>query len=107
MEYMSTLLNTWLIPCIGGNNPETYRFYEALECGSVPILVEDETNKEYIKFITEHIPILPLKSWVQAPLLVKSFIEDKVAFEQYRYNILNGYSSMKKHFQDKSKELLN
>jgi len=107
MEYMSTLLNTWLIPCIGGNNPETYRFYEALECGSVPILVEDETNKEYIKFITEYIPILPLKSWAQAPLLVKSFIEDKVAFEQYRYNILNGYSSMKKYFQDKSKEILN
>lgn len=106
-EYLSVLLNTWLVPCIGGNNPETYRFYEALECGSVPILVEDEFNKEYIKYITNYIPILSLKSWDLVLPLLKTFLDDKQVFEQYRYSVLTGYSFMKKQFQDKSKELLN
>jgi hypothetical protein len=106
-EYLSMLLNTWVVPCIGGNNSETYRFYEALECGCVPILVEDEVSKDYIKYITQFIPILPLKSWAQAPMLIKTFLEEKQAFEQYRYNILNAYSSMKKQFNGKFKELFN
>lgn len=106
-EYLSMCLNTWIVPCIGGNNPETYRFYEALECGCVPIIVEDDNNKDYIKFITEYIPIMPLKSWDQAPMLIRGFLQHKEEFEQYRYNILNAYSSMKKLFQSKSKELLN
>ena len=106
-EYLSVLLNTWLVPCLGGNNPETYRFYEALECGSVPILVEDEFNKEYIKYITNYIPILSLKSWDLVLPLLKTFLDDKQVFEQYRYSVLTCYSFMKKQFQDKSKELLN
>ena len=106
-EYMSMMLNSWIVPCIGGNNPETYRFYEALEFGCVPIIVEDDHNKEYIKYVTQHIPILPLKSWSQARSLLKSFIENKEAFEQYRHTLLTAYSSMKKQFQDKFKEFVN
>ena len=106
-EYLSVLLNSWCVPCIGGNNPETYRFYEALECGSVPILVEDESNREFIKYITNFLPIVPIKSYEQAPNLLEGFKKSMEIFEQYRYSVLNAYSSMKKHFQDKSKELLN
>ena len=106
-EYMSMMLNSWVVPCIGGNNPETYRFYEALEFGCVPILVEDDENREYIKYITQYIPILPLKSWSQSRMLLKSFMENKEAFEQYRHSILTAYSSMKKQFQDKFKEVVN
>jgi len=102
-EYLSMLLNTWVVPCFGGNNFETYRFYEALECGCVPLIVEDEDSKEFINYITQYIPILPLKSWNQAPQLLIGFQEHKETFEQYRYSILNAYSSMKKQFIERFK----
>jgi len=102
-EYLSVLLNSWCVPCIGGNNGETYRFYEALECGSIPILVEEESNREFIKYIKYFLPLSIFSSYSE----VEELISSVEIFEQYRYSVLNAYSSMKKHFQDKSKELLN
>ena len=105
-EYLSNVVDSIFVPCIGGQNPETYRFYEALECGCIPIIVKDETSKDYIDYITEHINVLPLNSWAQAPSLMQSLLNDKNSLESYRHSILTSYRSMKLSFKALIKKTL-
>ena len=37
-EYKKTMLNSRFVSCPPGNNPETYRIFEAISCGAIPIL---------------------------------------------------------------------
>mmetsp|Transcript_1432 Transcript_1432/g.2339 ORF Transcript_1432/g.2339 Transcript_1432/m.2339 type:complete len:590 (+) Transcript_1432:21-1790(+) len=39
LEYMSLLSNTVFVLCPAGNNPETFRHYEALEMGAIPVFL--------------------------------------------------------------------
>ena len=90
-EYISNLLDSIFVPCIQGNNEETFRFYEALECGCIPILVEGP----FTTYISQYIQIFPLKSWDQAPLLIDQLMNDKKSLEAYRYTLLQAYRAMK------------
>lgn len=38
-DYMELLNNTVFAPCPSGNNPETFRHYEALEMGCIPLFI--------------------------------------------------------------------
>ena len=100
-EYLSYMLDSIFVPCIGGNNSETFRFYEALECGCIPILVEDETSKPYCDYIKQFIPITTLNSWNQAPILIQQLLNDKNTLELYRFSLLQGYRSMKTIMKEK------
>ena len=95
------MLDTIFVPCIGGNNSETFRFYEALECGCIPILVEDESSKPYCDYIKQYIPITTLNSWNQAPILIQQLLNDKNTLELYRFSLLQGYRSMKTMIKEK------
>lgn len=37
-QYKKIMLNSRFVSCPPGNNPETYRIFEALSCGAIPIL---------------------------------------------------------------------
>ena len=104
-EYLSNLLDTLFVPCITGNNTETYRFYEALECGCIPILVDD-TDNNYCNYIKNYIPITTLTSWVQAVAFIHQLYNDKQTLELYRHSLLHGYKSMKQHFKEKVQSAL-
>ena len=106
-EYLSSTVDSIFIPCIGGQNPETYRFYEALECGCIPIIVEDIESSSYVKYITELLDILPLKSWMQASSLIQGLLNDKNSLEAYRHRLLISYRSMKMAFKDRVKNTFN
>ena len=105
-EYLSYMCDTIFIPCIGGNNTETFRFYESLECGCVPILVEDEQSKEYCNYIKQFIPITCLQSWNQAQVLIQQLLNDKQTLEVYRSSLLQAYRGMKLMLKEKVKQLL-
>ena len=45
--YLHALSNTVFALCPPGNNPETFRIYEALERGAIPILVQAEAEKDF------------------------------------------------------------
>jgi GR25 family glycosyltransferase involved in LPS biosynthesis len=90
-EYIGTMLDTVFVPCPGGQNAETYRFYEALECGCVPIVVREPGDELFVKYITSNMPILPVNSWTEAALLMKQLYNDKNLLENYRANLLNGW----------------
>jgi GR25 family glycosyltransferase involved in LPS biosynthesis len=105
-EYISILLDTLFVPCIGGQNPETFRLYEALECGCIPILVVDEHSQKYFQYINQYLPFLNLTSWNQAPSLIQQLLNDKESLESYRFLLLNNYRIMKENIKSSLQKML-
>ena len=106
LEYLSYTLDSIFVPCIGGNNVETFRFYEALECGCVPILVEDSDSKPYCDYIKQFIPINTIQNWNQAHVLIQQLLNNKETLELYRHSLLQGYRAMKAMFREKIPTIL-
>jgi len=98
-EYCATLLDSVFVPCMGGQNPETFRLYEALECGCIPILINDDTNANYFHYISEHLPFLNVNSWAQVPGLMTQLFNDKQSLETYRFMLLNNYKQLKENLK--------
>ena len=94
-QYISTLLDTVFVPCPEGMNPETFRFYEALECGCIPLIVRTEKNEDWIDWITEHIQVLPVDSWADAACLVEQLMGSKPMLEAYRGRVLTSWMDWK------------
>jgi GR25 family glycosyltransferase involved in LPS biosynthesis len=60
-DYLSTLSNSKFCPILKGNNTETFRFYEALESGVLPLTtIKDST---YIQWIEENMKLSELYNW--------------------------------------------
>ena len=65
-EYLSILGNSKFCPILRGNHVETFRLYEALEAGALPITTITDTG--YLGWIEEHMGLSSLYPWTQ-PLL--------------------------------------
>lgn len=65
-EYLAILGNSKFCPILRGNHMETFRLYEALEAGALPITTITDTG--YLGWIEEHMGLSSLYPWTQ-PLL--------------------------------------
>ncbi|HLB94310.1 MAG TPA: hypothetical protein VJJ81_03600 [Candidatus Babeliales bacterium] len=98
--YRDVLLDTIIVPCPSGwINPDTFRTYEALECGCIPI-VEKGYNNYYESLLGKH-PMPVVESWEQAPDLVKSLLADPVGLEQLRVKCQEWWLDCKRSFNYK------
>lgn len=87
-QYIARLLDTVFVPCPRGNNVETFRLYEALECGCIPIYVKSEGDEMYVKMLQEELGLLPVSSWQEAKLLMDHLFGEKILLEAYRNTLL-------------------
>lgn len=90
-ENLAILLNSWFVPCPGGQNAETFRFYEALEAGCVPILVKED--------VYTHIPNLALlvaENWDHASSIMREVQQKPEIYEELRKTVLDGWEALKK-----------
>jgi len=94
-ETLSVMLNSWCIPCPAGQNSETYRFYEALEAGAVPILVKGDVTEVYLQYLQKWLPLLTADNWGHAAQLIFTLKNTPEVYEQYRNHILNAWENMK------------
>jgi hypothetical protein len=94
-EYISTLLDTVFVPCPGGQNPETYRLYEALECGCIPIIVKEAGSETYQQLLTNNLQLLAVSSWGEAVILMRQLYQDKNMLEAYRNTVLTRWQAWK------------
>jgi GR25 family glycosyltransferase involved in LPS biosynthesis len=83
-EYIGTMLDSLFIPCPDGMNPETYRIYESLECGAVPLVVATPENSAFLSWLTGHVLLLPVKTWEQAAELMEFLVKNPQQLEVYR-----------------------
>ena len=104
-ESLSILLNSWCVPCPSGHNGETFRFYEALEAGAVPIVVR-EGNEDFLKFVASYFQIMVANSWEHAAQLVYTLKQQPEVYEKYRNGVLAGWESMKRKAKDDVRKIL-
>lgn len=94
-DYQTLMLNSVFIPCGRGFwNIDSFRIWEALECGCIPI-VEKFPLDYFKKFLGEH-PFLAVDSWDQAPLLMAQLFADPVALEEKRQACITWWTEYKK-----------
>jgi len=94
-ETLSILLNSWFVPCPAGNNGETFRIYEALEAGAVPIVVQEAGMEDYFTFIGRHLPLMLATSWEHAAQLVYTLKSQPELYEKYRLQLLEAWENCK------------
>jgi len=102
-ESLSILLNSWCVPCPSGHNGETFRFYEALEAGAVPIVVKE--GGAFLKYISQHIQIMPAESWQHAAQLIYTLKAQPEVYEKYRASLLIGWENLKNKTRDSIKNM--
>lgn len=94
-QYLAILLDSVFVPCPPGNNPETFRLYEALECGCLPLYVKSEGDDAYIEWIQNELGLLPVSSWEEAKTLMEHFMKEKELMESYRNQLLIRWKTWK------------
>jgi GR25 family glycosyltransferase involved in LPS biosynthesis len=95
-EYLNVLLNSRFVPIPAGNNHETYRLYEALECGCIPVYIRQPGDELFFnKHLKPWLPIVDLPSWDHAAALMFQLSSTLDVMEQYRNGILDGYGRWK------------
>ena len=73
--YLMDLANSKFCPILRGNNMETFRFYEALEAGTLPVTVE---ANEWTAWIDEHLQLSQLYNWTDSTMNDVKDIHDEV-----------------------------
>ena len=70
------LISTEFIPCPNGfMHPETYRLYEALECGCIPIV---ENAYKYYDRLFPNNPFLKVDRWIEAKPIIREWGDGKI-----------------------------
>jgi hypothetical protein len=95
-EYMKTLAETKFVPCVPGQNFETYRLYEALEAGCIPVCVGNEKNEHdcYNKLIGDK-AILIVKDWQSAKAMIQQMSNNSEALNQIQDNLTKYWTNHK------------
>lgn len=95
-QYLSLLLDTYFVPCMPGNNNETFRVYEALECGCIPLYVKQSDEDKHANSLMNDIGIMPSSSWEEAVKLMEHLLQNLPLLENYRTMILNRWVGFKR-----------
>lgn len=94
-EYSRLLLQSRFVPVPRGNNVETFRLYEALEHGCIPLYVRTAGDETYWQWLQKHLTLVELKDWEAAARLVRHLEATPDAAEQYRQGLLTQWRSWK------------
>jgi hypothetical protein len=94
------------VPCPKGQNVETFRFWEALEHGAIPIYIRNDGDEQYFKYISCNLPVLSLPSWNHAADFIQSLLQNKPTLVQYRTTMLEKWARWKKTIQEECKKRL-
>jgi len=105
-SYSAELLNSVFIPCPKGQNLETFRFWEALEHGAIPIYVREPGDNLYFTFISSHLPLISLPSWKHASDFMQTLVQNKPTLLQYRTTMLEKWNMWKQTIQKECKSRL-
>ena len=90
------LTSTEFIPCPNGFvHPETYRLYEALECGCIPIV---ENAYKYYDRLFPNNPFIKVDRWIEAKPVIREWQKDQI--EQKREECRAWWSQYKNQLQE-------
>ena len=83
-DYAAVLEESIFSPCpIGMQNLDSFRVYESLEAGCIPI-VERRPNHDYFSCLLGSHPMVTVDNWDQAPAIIASLLNDPYRLETRR-----------------------
>ena len=94
-SYVSALSGSAFTLCPKGKNEETFRLWEALEVGSVPII----KNSSHWAPLGVH-PLPVISTWEEIRTLLDTFAADPPAVNELQTNVVAWYRSFKKRNMD-------
>lgn len=68
-DYYSSMSSLYFCVCCMGNGPDTFRFWEALVCGAIPIVIRHEFF-ECLMYHYPEIPVIVIESLADLELLI-------------------------------------
>jgi len=97
VEEMSKILSfTEFLPCPNGFvHPETYRLYEALECGCIPIV---ENAYKYYERLFPGNPFVKVDKWIEATPIMKGWSNEQISIK--RNECINWWNKYKIEMQE-------
>jgi len=95
-EYSEQCLKSMFMPCPHGNNVETFRLWEALEHGCIPIYVAKQ-NDLFAEYISKNLPIIILDSWVSAQQFMITLLKKPEMLAEYRMKLLTAWVKWKQN----------
>jgi len=100
--YNQLNMQTKFVPCFNGfSSLESYRLYEALEQGAIPIYVP-EGKDTYTEVLGKH-PILSFPTWERAAELLPILVQNSAVMEDHRRILATWWQGKKADFKDRLK----
>jgi len=94
-QYLSILADSKFCPILKGNNIETFRLYEALEVGTIPIYVRHEGDELFWNKISSKLGLLELENWTQAKDVIQNFLDNPDKGEKYQMKLSEAWTKWK------------
>jgi len=96
-EYQQMLLQSQCVPVPRGVHVETFRLYETLEHGAIPLYVRREggEDREYWAWLKGHLHLMEIGSWDKLPTILELFRKYPEKAEQYRAGLLKQWAAWK------------
>jgi GR25 family glycosyltransferase involved in LPS biosynthesis len=104
--YVRTCQSAVFMPCPGGQNPETFRFWEALEFGCIPIYVRCPNDQQFYGFISKKLPIISFNTWQQAAGFMQSLLQNGASLVQYRKTMLEKWAAWKAELRAECRRII-
>jgi len=95
-DYLDLLSDTIFVPCPRGNNIETFRLYEALESGCIPVFTEVP-----VILHDSGIPFLRTETWLEAATLMKHLISNPEQLHHYQVSLVSAWMHYKERLRKK------
>lgn len=105
-EYVQVLRDSIFVPCPMGNvNLESFRIYEALECGAIPIL-EKRVGFDYFQHLLGDHPMPTFRSWSAAARFLAGICEDRAALDRLQSQCVEWWDRYKSQLTARIEEFL-
>ena len=105
-QYLSVLGNSKFCPILRGNNIETFRLYEALEAGTIPLYVRQLGDDAYWALHSSKLGLLELETWKAATMVIQTFLNYPDEGEKYRIKIYDAWQRWKSEIKSSCIALL-
>ncbi len=104
--YAALIGRSMFVPCMRGNHYETFRMYEALESGSVPIYVRTQGDDAYWNWLKSHIPLANMDSWTSAAKYLRHFMSNQEHAAKYQNGIVKAWIKWKEELKAKLRAII-
>jgi hypothetical protein len=105
-KYLSDLEKSKFCPIPRGNNAETFRLYEALETGTIPIYVRQGGDELFWEQLRMRLEMVELCNWQEAVAFIHRLLDNTDEAEQYRLKLYGGWSRWKTDVKNMCAQLI-